>query len=192
MEGGRLAEHWDVLQNDATRANPRVDYLCSETLFRHGAPTLRVRPARIAVEGPRSVYLLSMSETAFVIAVASSLGASKGDKWPTPGRIMNSVPLMRLASSVLSKAMPRPSRSSRIWHLGRGASRVSARGLSCWLRPDYWMVVWQRLIEDVGPSCRNAFRRCALVPIGSCEGRQCLDICRDHVRHRFDAGFNRR
>jgi hypothetical protein len=58
MEGVRLAEHWDVLQNDATRANPRVDYLCSETLFRHGAPTLRVRPTRIAVEGPRSVYLL--------------------------------------------------------------------------------------------------------------------------------------
>jgi hypothetical protein len=34
-----------------------------------------------------------------MIAVASSLGASKGDKWPTPDKMINSVPRMRLASS---------------------------------------------------------------------------------------------
>lgn len=40
-----------------------------------------------------------MCETAFMIAVASSLGASKGDKWPTPDKMIYSVPRMRLASS---------------------------------------------------------------------------------------------
>jgi hypothetical protein len=58
MEGGRLAEHWDVLQNDGLERIQEWTTYVRRRFSVMKRPALRVRPTRIAVEGPRSVYLL--------------------------------------------------------------------------------------------------------------------------------------